>query len=277
MKKHMKTHSQYFIILLSLAVFSVMFALNFILPIKKNSFYYGLNGRAWHWCEMLNSGLAIFYIFKTRKLNLKDLIISTILGLVVYFSNSYDYGIISSIATIICYYSACQIFRGYEQQNKFFDLKITGTIKSFFLGALYAIPFAIINNLAIYLSNGQNISNFSLYNIFSQIKYAMAPGISEEIIWHFFLVAFVTDLFKGSIPKTKTAQILTYILAVVPHCLVHLPYMFTVNPLMAIFVLIFTSVLFGTPMVYLLKNKNLQTAIGFHWSVVFIRFLFVIW
>ncbi len=280
MNKLYKRYHPYFIISICLIVFSVMFIFNYFLPLEKSLFhYYNIDSRAWHWCEMLISGLAIFYIFKIKNFNLKDLLVSISLGLIVYFSqlNSNWYGILSSLATIISYYSACQIFRHYNQQNKFFDLKVNDTIKFFFLGALYAIPFALINNLAIYFANGHQAYNFSVFNVLPQAKNALAPGISEEIIWHFFLLAFVTNLFKGNIPKNKSAQVLTYVLTVLPHCLIHLPTMFIKQPLMAIFILIFTSVLFGFPMVYLVKNKNLQTSIGFHWAVDFIRFLFVIW
>ena len=235
MNKLYKRYHPYFIIAICFIVFSVMFTFNYFLPLEKSLIYYhSIDNRAWHWCETLISGLAIFYIFKIKNFNLKDLLVSISLGLTVYFSQlNSGYGILSSLATIISYYSACQMFRHYTQQNKFFDLKVNDTIKSFFLGALYAIPFALINNLAIYFANGCQTYSFSVFNVLPQAKNALAPGISEEIIWHFFLLAFVTDLFKGNIPKNKSAQVLTYVLAVLPHCLIHLPTMFLENPLMA--------------------------------------------
>ncbi len=279
MKKCIKNYSPHSIIILSLIIFSAMFIFNYFSPLEKSLIYYcNIDNRAWHWCEILISGLAIFYIFKIKSFNLKDLFTSILLGATVYLSQfgGIWYGYISAFVTIVSYYSACQIFRHYGQQNKFFDLKIKDTIKSFFIGTLYAIPFAMINNLAIYLANGHQTYDFSIFDILPQARNALAPGVSEEIIWHFFLLAFVTALFKGNIPKDKFTQILTYILAVVPHCLIHLPTTFITNPSMAVVTLIFTSVLFGFPMVYLVKNKNLQTSIGFHWAVDFIRFLFVI-
>ena len=106
-----------------------------------------------------------------------------------------------------------------------------------------------------------------------QSKNALSPGISEEVIWHFFLLSFIVDLFKGSIPKNKLAVSLTYILNVVPHCLIHLP-----NVILEW--RYFSSCLHqlcGFQMVWLVKNKNLQDSIGFHWLVDMIRLLFIFW
>lgn len=257
-----------------------MFIFNFIFPLETGLLhFYNITSRAWHWCELLVSGLAIFYIFKIKTLNFKDLAISFALGLIVCFAQFNEcYGYISGIATTVCYYSACQIFRHYSLENKFFDLGIEKTIKCFFLGALYSIPFALINNLAIYFTySNQQTRSLNVLDSIIQAKKALSPGISEEVIWHFFLLSFIVDLFKGSIPKNKLAVSLTYILTVVPHCLIHLPNVILNNPLMALFQFLFTSVLFGFPMVWLVKNKNLQASIGFHWSVDTIRLLFLCW
>ena len=267
-------------ILAFLAIFLLMYAINFVLPLEKSFLpFFNIDNRAWHWCEFLILVLAVFYIFKIRSLNFRDVYISVVLGLIVYLSQpDMGYGYISSIVTTVCYYSACQILRHYSQQDNFFDLGVKNTAKSFFKGALYAIPFALINILAIYFTYAnQQIYNFKMLNIIPKAKIALAPGISEEIIWHFFLLAFVVDLFGGSIPKNKLVLSLTYILTVIPHCLIHLPTVFAENSMMAVIQLIFTSVLFGFPMVWLVKNKNLQTSIGFHWAVDFLRFLFLPW
>ena len=114
-------------------------------------------------------------------------------------------------------------------------------------------------------------------NVLDGALKALAPGISEECIWHFFLLAFVSDLFRGNIPKDKLTQFLTYFICVVPHCLIHVPIILTQNFVFGIINILFISLLFGTPMVWLIKNKNLETAIGFHWAVDFIRFIFVVW
>lgn len=270
-----KSTIAYWKIVSCLVVFSAMFIFNFIFPIEKSLLpFYSITNRAWHWCEILISGLSVYYIFKIRTLNFMDLVVSCVLG----FTVCPHYGYISGISTTLCYYSACQIFRRHSLQNKFFDLKMKDTVKSFFKGCLYSLPFALINNLAIYLTYAnKQIYSFDISNVLPQVIKALAPGISEEVIWHFFLLAFVIDVFEGKIPKNKLALLLTYLLTVIPHCLIHLPNVILDNPSMALFQLLFTATLFGFPMAWIVKNKNLQTSIGLHWSIDFLRWLFMPW
>lgn len=269
------TISPYFFIGAFITAFAIMFAINFVLPIRKVFLipFYNIQQRSWVWFELIICALASYFILKTRKFTPSDLVISVILAVTVKYTGYRD---VSAISTIVCYYSACQIFREYNQQNKYFNISAQNFIKSLFFGALLAVPFAAINNLAIYMTNHQLMS-FNMSNIWKSAFSALSPGISEEIIFHFFLLAFITYIFKGNIPKNKATIFLVYFLCVVPHCLIHLPVVFTQNFTFGIFILLFTSLLFGTPMVWLVKNKNLQTAIAFHWMVDFIRFIFVIY
>lgn len=79
----------YLKIIAFLTIFSLMYAINFILPLEKSLLpFFDIDNRAWHWCEFLILGLAIFYIFKIKTLVFKDLSISVVLGLMVYFSQS---------------------------------------------------------------------------------------------------------------------------------------------------------------------------------------------
>ncbi len=274
-----KENHAYLKILSFLSVFSIIFIFNFVFPLEKGLLhFYNIDTRMWKWTELLVLGLAIFYTFKIRTLNFKDLVMSIVLGFVVCFANFKNYGYISGIATVGCYYAACQIFRYYSQENKFFDLKTANTVKSLFYGFLYSIPFALINNTVIYFTYGNKIICIpDMLDIIIKSKEALSPAISEEVIWHFFLLAFTLDLFKGNLPKNKIALTLIYILTVIPHCLVHLPNVILNNPYMALFQLLFISILFGFPMAWFVKNKNLQTSVGFHWGVDFIRFLFLNW
>lgn len=260
-----KSNSAYWKIMICLIVFFISYVVNFILPFEKTLFNFrDITERIWIWCEILISGLAIFYIFKIKNFNRKDLIVSIILGIM---SSTY-YSYISGICTTICYYSACQIFRKYSQQDKYFDLGAKNTLKSLLLGILSAIPFAIVNNLGMFFGNVR------VTNIVAAFLYALSPGISEEVIFHFFLIAFVTIIFRGNIPKNKFGILLTYILTIVPHSLIHLPLIFIQNPIGALLQCAITSVVFSIPMVWLVRNENLQTAIAFHWFVDFIKILF---
>ena len=261
-----KSITAYWKITICLIVFFISYAVNFILPFEKTLFNFrDITERMWLWCETLISGLAIFYIFKIKKFSPKDLIVSIILGIM---SSTY-YSYISGICTTICYYSACQIFRKYSQQDKYFDLGAKNTLKSLLWGIVYAVPFAIANNLGMFFGNVR------VTNIVAAFLYALSPGISEEVIFHFFLIALVNIIFRGNIPKNKFGILLTYILTIVPHSLIHLPLNFIQNPIGALLQFAITSVVFSIPMVWLVRNKNLQTAIAFHWFVDFIRILFI--
>jgi hypothetical protein len=63
-------------------------------------------------------------------------------------------------------------------------------------------------------------------------------------------------------------------MAVVPHSLLHLPDLFLDNPLMAVAMLVATSLLFGLPMALLQVKRSFETAVAFHWFIDFIRFWF---
>ena len=174
----------------------------------------------------------------------------------------------------MCYYSACQIFRKYKQENKYFDIDIKKILKSLLFGIVLAIPFAIINDVAMNLISGSGFKSFSFNNIVPAALHAVPPGAAEEIIFRFFLLAFATQVFKGNIPKDKITVFLVYFLCIVPHNLIHYPAVFVNSPIVGIAVALFTALLYGIPMTWLVRNKNLQTSVAFHWFIDFIRFTF---
>ncbi len=270
-----KDYKPYLCIGAFLAAFAVMFALNFIMPIDKTIFVYhfkSLNARALHWSELSLCVLSSYYILKMKKFVFLDFIVGAVFGYIAYYAGFNEY--ISAITTALCYYSACQIFRKYKQENKYFNLDIKKLLKSLLIGTVLAIPFAIINVLASITMSGNNFKSFNFSNIIPAALHALPPGTSEEIIWHFFLLAFVTWVFKGKIPKNKPTAFLIYFLCAVPHTLLHLPETFVNNPMGAIIFFLFMCLLFGVPMTWLVKNKNLQTSMAFHWFIDFIRFIF---
>ena len=270
-----KDYKPYLYIGAFLAVFAIMFAVNFILPIQKTILVYhfnSINARIYHWSILLICSIAIYYIFKVRKFNLLDLIFAMAFGCLAFHAGWNGY--ITSITTALCYYSACQIFRKYKQENKYFSVSVKALIKSLLLGVVLAVPFSVINNLAILFSGNSGFKEFNISNVIPSALHALSPGTSEEIIWHFFLLAFVTQVFRGDIPKNKTTTFLIYFLCVVPHTLLHLPSTFVNNPMGAIVPFLFMSLLFGLPMTWLVRNRNLQTSMAFHWFIDFARFLF---
>ncbi len=183
-------------------------------------------------------------------------------------------GYISSITVFVCYYSACQIFRKYKQESKYFAIDIKKFLKSLLLGIVLAVPFAIINVFVMNFLSGSSFKEFSFSNIIPAAMHAIPPGISEEVIFRFFVLAFVTHVFKGNIPKDKFTTFLVYSLCIVPHNLIHYPAVFANNLMVGMGISLFTVLLFGVPMTWLVRNKNLQMSVAFHWFIDFIRFIF---
>ncbi len=101
--------------------------------------------------------------------------------------------------------------------------------------------------------------------------FALKPAIAEEVIFHFFLLAYVNYLLRGK-ADTRFKNLLIYILLIIPHEMLHYPDMFIKSPGLAVIMCILNGVLFGFPMVLLMKKKNLQMAIGMHWFIDFTRF-----
>lgn len=267
-----KDYKPYICMSLFLLAFAITYAVNLILPAEKTillPFDNSINARAWTWLEILISAVAAFYIFKTRKFTPLDLVVGVILGVIVKYAGWYGYT--SGIATVICYYSGCQIFRKYKQQDKYFNMGVKKILKSLLLGSALAIPFAIVNSWGSLSTLNYSTADFGFTRILRSAAGALPPGISEEVIFHFFLLAFATEVFGGSIPKKRATLFLVYFMCVVPHVLVHLPSYFTQSPVSALISAVWLSLLFGTPMVWLIRNKNLQTSMAFHWFIDFLR------
>lgn len=136
-------------------------------------------------------------------------------------------------------------------------------------GIILAIPLAVINNLFFYLQNGAP----RLQNILVSGAEALSPGIHEEAVFRYFVLAAGFTLLQGS-ARPRLAWTAAIVMAVVPHSLLHLPDLFIVNPWMAVGKLAATSLLFGLPMALLQVKRSYETAVAFHWLIDFARFFF---
>ena len=110
-------------------VFAVIYSVNLTLPVGKTFFIHfkTLTERAWRWSDILISSIAIFYVLKIKKITKIDLVISIVLGLLVELAdyvavvaNKNNLGLpIPAISTVMCYYSACQIFSNIKKKCTF--------------------------------------------------------------------------------------------------------------------------------------------------------------
>ena len=258
-----------FVVFLLLFSFSVVkFFFNISFPVT------GQLGSLWYWNYILLGLISAFYVFKLHKFHIMDFITSVAFGIAMSLQSGFN-PVIGSI-TLIAYYSACQIFRMYSYENKIFKLNYKAILNHIGFGILIGILPAILNVLEFYIQDGYTLPTFSMDRFFPAAVRALQPGISEEIVFRFFLYAFILNAFKGVIPKTKFVIVMTYALLIIPHGVMHYPTSdFITNPLGTVLNLIYMCCVFGVPSVWLLKRNSLYSAIAFHWFVDFIRFWIV--
>jgi hypothetical protein len=129
-----------------------------------------------------------------------------------------------------------------------------GVGRSLLAGIALAAPLAIINNLYFYMGSG----TISFQNPLVSAWAALSPGIHEEIIFRFFVLALCLALLQ-SVTARRTALVVAVLLAVVPHSLNHLPDLLLENPVGGLILLIATSLLFGLPMALLQLRRDLES------------------
>lgn len=251
--------------------FITIFIANFFFPFSDNYSWPNYDSRAWDWTILLLVITALFFILKYRKLNMKYLFISIGLaclagiGKYLWFQ-SVKLLILDCFQQAIIFYGAYLIYENTPTINDKIHLSFRKIIRSFCLGTLFSIPFAILNAIYFSLSGSINLGDF-----FKAAFQALQPAIAEEIPFRFFLFGFLCYQLSGKVNQ-KFFTFFTYFMMIVPHSLLHLPSLFLISPVNGIIMLVLSSVLFGLPMAILMVKKNLPTAIGFHWFIDFLRF-----
>lgn len=258
---------RYFI---SFGIFILLYVIGIMLPLDVTPHYHNFMSRIWNWTEILIILLAVYYIIRVGSFQWKQAAIAFFLGIICLVSLFRDNRTADILTTSVCvmvtFYAACMLYKLMDMENTSINAGITGSIKYFGLGAVISTPLAILNILYFSLSRCINVRNIPGSAIF-----ALKPAIAEEVIFHFFLLAYVNYLLRGK-ADTRFKNLLIYILLIIPHEMLHYPNMFIKSPGLAVIMCIFNGVLFGFPMVLLMKKKNLQMAIGMHWFIDFTRF-----
>lgn len=260
------------IFVLPFATFLLLFLVGIGLPLYLTPHYGNYMSRIWNWTEILIALTAIYYIIRGKTFNLKQAVISLLLGAVcltaLFRDPRYIDIVITGISTAVCFYGGCRLFEQSGMENRSISIGTAGSMKYFFLGAVISIPLALLNVFLLSLQGQVNIGNILLSAIF-----ALKPAIAEEVIFRYFLFAYACRLLHGKVSE-RFFTVYVYILMIIPHGLLHLPDMFLQSPINAIFMLVLLSVFFGFPMAFLLKRKNLQMSVGMHWFIDFLRFSF---
>ncbi len=258
---------RYFI---SFGIFILLYVIGIMLPLDVTPHYYNFMSRIWNWTEILIILLAVYYIIRVGSFQWKQAAIAFFLGIICLVSLFRDNRTADILTTSVCvmvtFYAACMLYKLMDMENTSINAGITGSIKYFGLGAVISAPLAILNILYFSLSRRINVRNIPGSAIF-----ALKPAIAEEVIFHFFLLAYVNYLLRGK-ADTRFKNLLIYILLIIPHEMLHYPDMFIKSPGLAVIMCTLNGVLFGFPMALLMKKKNLQMAIGMHWFIDFTRF-----
>ena len=252
--------------------FVLLYLLNYLVPLR----YSNYTTRIWDWAELaLAVGALIVIAFQWRAIRVSTVWIGAALGLVSGWSyliddSSLRSGFTEGIAISLTFIAGTVLFQNLTDHTvAAFRHSWAVTIRNLGFGILLAVPLAGLNNLYFFLQNGA--PRFS--NIFVSAAEALSPGIHEEAVFRYFVLAICFTLLQGS-THPRLATVAAIAMAVVPHSLLHLPDLFLDNPWMAVMMLIATSLLFGLPMAVLQVKRSFETAVVFHWFIDFIRFWF---
>lgn len=274
----MKTYSPGWVGIIGIAlVYAVLYVLNLMLPLASSpTFHYNnYTTRIWSWSEFALAGAALVVLFMRRQVAVRAIVLAFVLALLsgasIYLRT---HGIVDAgqegAVVFLTFLAGATLFQQTQSPTiTAFQSTSANVIRSVLFGIFAAIPLAAINNLFFYLNSETIIFTDGL----TSPLLALSPGISEEIIFRYFIIALCAHWLQS---KSKHGLVFWAMicLAVVPHSLNHLPDLFLTNPAMAVFLLTATCLLFGLPMAVLQVKRNLETAIAFHWFIDFARFLF---
>lgn len=274
----MKTYSPGWVGIIGIAlVYAVLYVLNLMLPLASSpTFHYNnYTTRIWSWSEFALAGAALVVLFMRRQVAVRAIVLAFVLALLsgasIYLRT---HGIVDAgqegAVVFLTFLAGATLFQQTQSPTiTAFQSTSANVIRSVLFGIFAAIPLAAINNLFFYLNSETIIFTDGL----TSPLLALSPGISEEIIFRYFIIALCAHWLQS---KSKHGLVFWAMicLAVVLHSLNHLPDLFLTNPAMAVFLLTATCLLFGLPMAVLQVKRNLETAIAFHWFIDFARFLF---
>ena len=251
-------------------VFILLYAVGILLPLEVTPHYYNYMSRIWSWTEILILLLAAYYIVKIKIFRWKQAVAALLLGggcLVTLFRDPRTADVIvTGVCVMAAFYAACRLFEQAGVENHSLQAGLVGNIRYFVLGALISIPLAVLNVLYFSLSRPIVVGN-----VVASAVFVWKPAVAEEVVFHFFLLAYAYYLLCGK-KETRFSKAYIYILMIIAREMLHYPDMFIRSPGKAVLMCALNCVFFGLPMAVLMKKKNLQMAVGMHWFIDFVRF-----
>lgn len=252
--------------------FVALYLVNYLVPLAKSNY----TTRIWDWSELALTAVALVVLaLQWRAIRARTIWLGGALGMLSGLSylvddSSLRGGATAGIAVWFTFMAGTVLFQNLKRHAiAAFRPPWTAMARSVGFGILLGIPLAALNNLFFYLQNGAP----RFHNIFVSAAEALSPGIHEEAVFRYFILAICFSLLQES-PRPRLVMIAAIVLAVVPHSLLHLPDLFLENPVMAVVMLVATSLLFGLPMALLQIKRSFESAVAFHWFIDFVRFWF---
>lgn len=139
---------------------------------------------------------------------------------------------------------------------------------SLVLGLLVGLPLAVLNILALQLTEGKPIVWQAPQ---SALLDALQPGVVEEVVYRFALLGLFWLLLRKSQPVR--ASWLAGFLTMLVHACMHFDDLFLQAPLVALGMGLVMAFIWGLPPTILALRRDLDSAITFHWIQDVARFL----
>jgi hypothetical protein len=142
------------------------------------------------------------------------------------------------------------------------------TLISLFIGLAIGAPLAILNVLALQLTQGQQIAWQSPLAALSD---ALQPALLEEVVYRFAFLGLVWTLIRRS--TSQPANWLAGMLALFVHNFMHFDDLWLQSPLTALGMGLVMALVWGLPPTILALRRDLESAVAFHWIQDAARFL----
>lgn len=142
--------------------------------------------------------------------------------------------------------------------------------RAFALGCLLAVPPALMNVSGM-TAKMASATEASLRNAWMAF-YALQPALLEEVWARLFLLPLLYVAFRSASGSTTgRALSLALLVSVAVHGLAHAP-----QSIATVTNALFTALVYGVPLALLFLRRGLESAIGYHFFIDFVRFGYVI-
>lgn len=141
-------------------------------------------------------------------------------------------------------------------------------LMSLVMGLAIGAPLAILNVLALQLTQGQPIA---WQSPLAPLSDALQPALVEEVIYRFAFLGLVWMLIRRS--TSQPASWLAGMLALFVHNFMHFDDLWLQAPLTALGMGLVMALVWGLPPTILALRRDLESAVAFHWIQDAARFL----